>query len=72
MIIIMYDSQILVKKAGRVGNWRTNRDHPNYTIIKISQNTEKSPWIFKENCCDSDFSERQSANVGVKNSQEVI
>ena len=22
---------------------RTNRDHPNYSIVEISQNTEKSP-----------------------------
>ena len=34
----------------RVGTWtggfenkRTREDHPNYSIIKISQNTEKSP-----------------------------
>ena len=27
--------------AGRVGNRWTSRDHPNYSIIKIGQNTEK-------------------------------
>ena len=31
------------KGTGRVRNWRTNRDHLNYSIVKISQNTEKSP-----------------------------
>ena len=31
------------KGTGRVENLRTSRDHPNYSIIKIGQNTEKSP-----------------------------
>ena len=31
------------KKAGRFGNKMTNRNHPNYCIVEISQNTEKSP-----------------------------
>ena len=26
-----------------LGNQRTSGDHPNYSIIEISQNTEKSP-----------------------------
>ena len=30
-------------KTGRLGNKRTSRDHPDYSIIKIGQNTEKSP-----------------------------
>ena len=29
--------------TGRFGNKRTSGDHPNYSIIKIGQNTEKSP-----------------------------
>ena len=29
--------------AERVGNRRTNRDHPNDSIVEIGQNTEKSP-----------------------------
>ena len=37
------DPQRLGKRVGRVGNRRTNRDHPNYSIVKIGQNTEKSP-----------------------------
>ena len=28
--------------ARRVGNRRTSSDHPNYTIVRISQNTDKS------------------------------
>ena len=31
------------KGAGGIGNWRTNRDHPNYSIAKIGQNSEKCP-----------------------------
>ena len=31
------------KEAERVGNRRTNRDHPNFSLVEIGQNTEKSP-----------------------------
>ena len=34
--------QRLGKRARRVGNRKTSRDQPNYSIIKIDQNTEKS------------------------------
>ena len=33
--------QRLDKGAVRAGNQRTNRDHPDYSIIEIGQNTEK-------------------------------
>ena len=33
----------LVKGTGRVVNRRTSRDHTNYSIVKIDQNTEQSP-----------------------------
>ena len=33
----------LSKETGENGNWRTIRDHPNYCIIEVGQNTEKSP-----------------------------
>ena len=29
--------------TGGLGNKRTSGDHPNYCIVKIGQNTEKSP-----------------------------
>ena len=35
--------QRLGKGVGRVGNRRSNRDHPDYSIVEIGQNTEKSP-----------------------------
>ena len=35
--------QMFGKGAGSVGNKRMNRDHRNYSIVKICENTEKSP-----------------------------
>ena len=46
-------------------------DYPNYSIIEIGQNTEKS-WRLEEACCLSNSSERLLANADVKNSQGVI
>ena len=37
------DPRTLDQEAGRVRTRRTNRDHPNYSIVLIGQNTEKSP-----------------------------
>ena len=37
------DPQRLGKRVGKIGNRRTSRDHPNYSILKIGQNTDKSP-----------------------------
>ena len=34
----------LVKGFGRLRNKRIKRDHPDYSVFKIGQNTEKSPW----------------------------
>ena len=34
--------QKISKETRKVGN-RINRDHPNYSILKISLNTEKNP-----------------------------
>ena len=36
-------TQTIGKRTGGLGNIRTNGDHPNYCIIEIGQNTEKSP-----------------------------
>ena len=35
--------QQLLKRARRIRYRRTNRNHPNYSIFKIGQNTEKNP-----------------------------
>ena len=36
------DPQRFNKGAGRVENQRMSQDHPNYSIVKIGHNTEKS------------------------------
>ena len=38
----------LGKGTGKVRNRRTSRDHPNYSIVKIDQNTEMSPGYMKK------------------------
>ena len=35
--------QGLGKGVGRVGNWRTNQDHPNYILVEIGKNIQKNP-----------------------------
>ena len=37
-----YTHQMFSKGTGRLGNNRTSGDHPNYWIVEIDQNTEKS------------------------------
>ena len=37
-----YSHQTIIKGAGGLGVRKTSGDHPNYCIIKNSQNTEKS------------------------------
>ena len=37
-----YGHEKIDSRTGGLGNKRTNDDHPNYSIIKIGQNTEKS------------------------------
>ena len=39
--------QKIGKGTGRLGNKRTRRDHPNYSIVKIGQNTEKSLGVLR-------------------------
>ena len=34
---------MIIKGTGGLGNKRTVGDHPNYSLIEIDQNTEKSP-----------------------------
>ena len=35
--------QKVANEAEGVRNWKTNQDHPNYSIVEVGQNTEKSP-----------------------------
>ena len=54
-----YSYQKIGRGIGGIGNKRTSGDHSNY-IIKIGQNTEKSP---------GDTTGRQSINDAMENSQ---
>ena len=38
-----YNHQNIGTGTGGLGNKKTFRDHPNYSIIEIGQNTKKSP-----------------------------
>ena len=38
-----YSHQRIATRIGGFGNSRTSGDHPNYCIIELGQNTEKSP-----------------------------
>ena len=38
-----YNHQRIFKGIGGLGNKMTSGDHPNYSIVEIGQNTEKSP-----------------------------
>ena len=51
------------KEIGRVGNKRKTNNHPDYNIIKIGQNTEKSL---------GDLRRLAVNQTSVKNSQGVI
>ena len=62
-----YSHQRIGTETGGHGNKRTSIDHLNYSIIKIGQNTEKSP---EETSCHSNSSEKPSVNTGGKNSQK--
>ena len=43
-----YTYQRIHKETGRIENKNMKWDHPNYCIIEIGQNTEKSPRNFRD------------------------
>ena len=53
----------LVKRLKNLQNQRTSRDHPDYSITKICQNTEKSP---------EDLSRLAVSQIPVKNHQLTL
>ena len=55
------NSEGISKGTGRLGNRRTRGDHLDYNIVKIGQNTEKSPR--DETSCHSNSNEKLSANA---------
>ena len=54
-----HSHQRIGPRTRELGNKGTKEDHPNYSIIKIGQNTEKCPGDLR----------RLAANAGVKNSK---
>ena len=42
-----HNHKMIGEETRRLGNWKTSGDLPNYSIIKIDQNTEKSPGDLK-------------------------
>ena len=64
-----YCHQRIYTGTGERKNKRTSGDYPNYSIIKIVQNTEKSPGDLRRFAVTQDPSGKPSANAGVKNSQ---
>ena len=53
---------MIIKGPGGFGSWRTDRDHPNDSIIDDGQNTEKSP---------GDLRSLDVTQTPVKNSKRV-
>ena len=52
-------SQSLKKGRGKVGNWRTNLDHSENSIVTIDLNTEMSPKDLRRQSADSDVKKSQ-------------
>ena len=44
---VRYSHRNIGSESGGLGNKRTSGEHPDYSIIKIGQNTKKSPGDFK-------------------------
>ena len=63
------DPQRIGTGSWRLGNKRVCRNHRNYSIDEIGQDTKKSTGDLEETYCHSDSSGGPSAKVGVKNSQ---
>ena len=61
--------QRIGKGTGRLRNERTGENHPDYSIIKIGQNTEKSPGDLRRLAVTQTSVKKPSTNAGVKNSQ---
>ena len=65
-----YSQQRIGTGTGRLGNEKTSGDHPNYTIVEIAQNTEKSPGDLRRLDVTQTPGKKPLANAGVKNSQK--
>ena len=38
-----YSNKMIIERIGGLGSYRTSGEHPNYSIVKNGQNSEKSP-----------------------------
>ena len=61
-----YGHQRMGKGTGGIENQSTNGDHPNYTIVKIGQRTEKNPGDLRRLAVTQNSSVRPSADAGGK------
>ena len=66
-----YSHQRIYTGTGGLKNKRKGEYHSKYSIVKIGQNTEKSPED-KETCCHSNYMKKLSANTGVKKSLKAV
>ena len=59
----------LGEETGGIGNQKKNRDHPDFTIAEISQNTKESPGDRSRFTVTQTPVKEQPANACMKNSQ---
>ena len=64
--------QRIGKGTGRLGNKRISGNYPNYSIIKIGQNTKKSPGDLRKLAVTQTPGKKPSANAGVKNTLKGV
>ena len=65
-----YSHQRIDTGTGGLGNKRKNGDHPNYSIVQMGQNTEKSPGTWGD-LLSLKLRGKPSANADVKTSLRV-
>ena len=65
-----YSNQRFATGTGGLGNKRTSGDHPNYGIVEIGQNTEKSPGDSRRLAVTQTPMKNQQVTLVGKNSQK--
>ena len=66
----LYSHQRIIDGNGGIGGRRTSGDHPNYSIIENSQNTEKSPGDLRRLAVTQTLSSKKTlVKTDLKNSQ---
>ena len=67
-----YSHQRIGKRSGGNGNKRSSVEHPNYSTVKIGQNTEKSPGDLRRLDVTQTPLKKLSANAGMKKYKQTI